>query len=288
MTYLVDHLRGAHPIWLSFWVNGVVVRLLSYSLISFVLLGSPLSALIALSLFSFDVLLLVWQGVGYFKAAEATLRETGSMLPIWGGMLALIIAIFVGMSQWWALSLATRSLSDELPYSERMAMARQAAYSIDLDPDGTTAVFRGEIVFGTTKALAGILDERPEIHRLSLESVGGHIFEARGLAKLVADRGLSTHVDTSCSSACALVFLAGKSRSLAASAKLGFHSYSLEQANQLPGFDVHAEQERDREFMRARGVARDFAEKVFDTAPEQIWYPDHEALRAAGILTQVK
>ncbi|WP_424941394.1 hypothetical protein [Aliiroseovarius sp. S253] len=285
MGYALDHLRGKHPLWQSFWVNGVGVRVAVYALILVILRDAPIALWVAALLIGADALCLLWQSVGYFRAAEGRLRDTGSMLPIWGGMIALIIAIFVVVSQWWALGLATQ-LGDGGPsFAERKLQERQAQYQITRQPDGDL-LFQGQIVLGVTKALGQELTQEPIPTSITLSSEGGNVFEARGLAKLIATHGLNTQVNDTCSSACTLVFIAGGQRLIGPDARLGFHSYSLEDAQRLPGFDIEAEQARDRDFMLGRGVSSDFIDRVFDTSPRKIWFPERIALRQSGVVTQ--
>ncbi|NDW54361.1 hypothetical protein [Aliiroseovarius sp. PrR006] len=285
MRYFLNHLRGQHPLWQSFLVNGVGVRLALYVLILLALSAAPISILVAAAMIGADALCLLWQSVGYFRAAEARVRDTGSMLPTWGGMIGLVIAVFVVVSQWWALGLATRPIDDGPSFAERKALERQAEYQIIRQPDGNL-LFQGQIVLGVTKALGRELAQGPIPARITLKSDGGNVFEARGLAKLIATLGMTTHVDDTCSSACTLVFIAGGQRQLGPDARLGFHGYLLENAQRLPGFNIEVEQARDREFMLGQGVSEDFVARVYDTPSSDIWFPEHGFLRQSGVVTQ--
>lgn len=284
MRYLLNHLRGRHPLWQSFWVNGVGVRLAFYVLISLALSNAPISFLVAVALIGADALCLLWQSVGYFRAADARVRDTGSMLPTWGGMVALVVAVFVVASQWWALALATRPGEDGPSFAEQKAQERQAAYQIMREPDGNL-LFQGQIVLGVTKAMGRELEQGPIPTRITLVSDGGNVFEARGLAKLILTHGIQTYVEDTCSSACTLVFIAGAQRQLGPNGQLGFHSYLLEDAQRLPGFNIEAEQARDREFMQGQGVSVEFIARVYDTPSSDIWFPEHVLLRQSGVVT---
>lgn len=284
MRYFLNHLRGQQPLWQSFWVNGVGLRLALYVLVLLALNAAPISLLVAVMLVSADALCLLWQSVGFFRAAEERMRDTGTMLPIWGGMIALVVAVFVVVSQWWALGLATRPGEDGPSFAERKAQERQATYQIMRQTDGTL-LFQGQIVLGVTKALGRELAQVPTPTRITLHSEGGNVFEARGLAKLITTYEMQTHVDGVCSSACTLVFIAGAHRHLGPQARLGFHGYMLEDAQRLPGFDIEAEQERDRDFMLGQGVSAEFTTRVFNTPPSEIWYPDPAYLQRSGVVT---
>ncbi|WP_282182014.1 hypothetical protein [Aliiroseovarius marinus] len=285
MRYLLNHLRGQHPLWQSFWVNGVGVRLVFYILILLALSAAPISFLVAVALIGADALCLLWQSVGYFRAADARVRDTGSMLPTWSGMIALVVAVFVVASQWWALALATRPGEDGPSFAEQKALERRAEYQIARQPDGNL-LFKGQIVLGVTKALRQELAQGPIPTRITLASDGGNVFEARGLAKLITTHEIQTYVEDTCSSACTLVFIAGAQRQLGPDARLGFHSYLLEDAQRLPGFNIGAEQARDRAFMLGQGVSADFITRVYETSSSDIWFPEHGFLRQSGVVTQ--
>lgn len=86
-----------------------------------------------------------------------------------------------------------------------------------------------------------------------------------------------------CLSACTLVFLAGNRRKLREGAQLGFHQYA--QASDVPLLDTAEEQEKDRQFLKARGVSDSFLRKLFQAEHDEIWFPERQELVAAGVIT---
>lgn len=285
MSYFLTHWQGRQPLWRAFWINGVALRVLVYLLLLSLARAAPLSVVLVCAIVLADLALLVWQGVGYFRTAERSHHGLGTVLPLWGGVSALIVAVFIVISQWWALALISDPYAPGEPYAEMRSRLYAAQY--DLRADGDRFRFQGEISIGVTEVLRDLIKAHPDTRTLELDSRGGHIFEARGMARLVRDYGLVTQVSRDCSSACTLVFVAGVSRHLKEGGRLGFHSYSLIDAKWHPGFDISAEQARDQAFFRAQNVSAPFIARIYDTPSSEIWFPKRAELVAAGILTQM-
>ena len=284
MGYVLSHWRGEFSLVRSFWLNGVALRLVLYGVLAILIRDSPVARPLALGAVGVDLAVLIWQCTGYFRAAERNLRGLGSMLPLWGGMFALIVAVFVVLTQWWGLALATHTPSGELPYSVQRDQLHASNYEMGVSEDGAILSLRGVIALGATKRFVALLAKHPDLRHVHLTSNGGNIYEARGIAKLILARELSTFVEQDCSSACTLLFIAGKMRGIAPGAKLGFHGYLLTNASQLPHIDVAAEQEKDRDYFRARGVSDAFLDMMFQRSHKEIWTPDFATLRTAGVV----
>jgi len=45
-----------------------------------------------------------------------------------------------------------------------------------------------------------------------------------------------------------------------------------------------AEQQKDRKFLISQGVHADFTDKIYATAPTDLWRPSPDQLRTAGVL----
>ncbi|MDE9450147.1 hypothetical protein J3R80_06655 [Aliiroseovarius sp. Z3] len=288
MGYLTTHWRGEQPLNRSFWVNGVLLRLCVYGLLAVLTWAQPLPKAVLFVAVAGDLIVMIWQSVGYFRAAEHNLSGSSSMLPLWGGIIALIVGVSVMLAQWWGLVLAANALPEDELYSTKMDRMRAAQYELSVDEARSVVRFSGALTHGVTKRMASILDDNNGISVVHLNSSGGNIFEARGLAKLIVSAKLDTHVDESCSSACTIVFIAGATRTADPDARLGFHGYALMDAAKLPQFDIKAEQERDRAFFVQQGVTDSFAARIYDSPNRSIWFPDHDELSRANVLTQVR
>jgi hypothetical protein len=163
-------------------------------------------------------------------------------------------------------------------------------YRLSADPANREYVIEGVIDFGITRDFRALLEQYPEGSRVVLTSEGGSIYEARGLAVLIQQHKLDTHVSDECSSACTLAFIGGQRRTLDASAKLGFHQYSMAYLNRhqvSPFHDLAGEQERDIEFMLARGISREFVDRAFEKSHQEIWFPDQASLIRFGVVHSI-
>ncbi|WP_371170173.1 hypothetical protein [Aliiroseovarius sp. 2305UL8-7] len=206
------------------------------------------------------------------------------MMPLWGGIIALVVAVFITLSQWWGLVLAANPPPEEELFSSKMERLRAAQYALDVGDNGKVLTFEGEFTHGVTKRIANLIAENPQLETVTLTSPGGNIFEARGVAQQIFSAELDTHAAGDCSSACTLVFVAGRGRTAAPDARLGFHGYALLNAAQLPQFDVEAEQDRDRAFFVQQGVTDAFAKRMYDQPNPSIWFPTREELLEASVL----
>jgi hypothetical protein len=88
--------------------------------------------------------------------------------------------------------------------------------SLQLSRDSKAIVLAGGINDGAAAALAHALDRAPSVTTVVLQSGGGWTREGKLIASTIAARGLATRVDTECSSACTIAFLAGSVRTAAA------------------------------------------------------------------------
>lgn len=177
----------------------------------------------------------------------------------------------------WSLSLTLDHLARS---AARPALAQQTDKTLRLD--GTVAYLSGPTGFAAFNALGALLDSGAPVSTLVLDSPGGRVAAARGLARLVREAGLSTEVRGTCASACTLVFLAGTRRTLAPGARLGFHGYRL--ISTVGTLSPADEQARDARDMVAQGVAPAFAARALSIPHSDMWFPTRAELRAAGVL----
>jgi hypothetical protein len=98
------------------------------------------------------------------------------------------------------------------------------------------------------------------------------------------DRKLATYSATECVSACTIAFLGGERRYLSPQARLGFHSTSFGSLDgkALPNLNTEM-----RVTLRAKGAPSWFIEKALGTSPDSMWYPTHEELISAGVVSRV-
>ena len=218
-----------------------------------------------------DVGLFVWQVVGAARAlghAQADRPDFLNLIAGWAVILACLPSVI------W-------------PQLDRYAAQNASAPILATPETGvrlipTAIALSGPITFEMFAAFEVALAENPQIRQVVLNSEGGRVFAARGLARLIREAGLGTHVDVLCASACTLAFMAGDTRTMTATARLGFHGYR--NLSPIKTLDDRAEERVDRDAFLAAGVAPDFVAAMFEPSPDDIWFPPHDTLREAGVL----
>ena len=167
--------------------------------------------------------------------------------------------------------------------------------------------FDGELDGYDGTEVMGYLFDHPEINTLRVTGPGGYGPAAKEISAYLVRHGIDTIAIGTCASACARIFLGGKSRKLATGAKLGFHrpwivkerEKRLYEANRVEEkwedeFDyvtmIYDVAMRDMlesiKFMRSRGVEMNFILKIYSTSSYDIWEPSREELLEAGVLTE--
>lgn len=156
--------------------------------------------------------------------------------------------------------------------------------AVSVSPDGTALGVEG--AYGTVSAAAvrQALDRHPSIRRVVLAGPGGRIGTAFEINRMIRNRKLATRVDTGCASARTIAFLGGNDRSISASGRLGFHQGSF------PGMgpnDLYESNRDMRRFLVSSGVTPEFAQRVIDTPPDEIWTPTPQELLAGRVVQRV-
>jgi hypothetical protein len=222
---------------------------------------------------------LVWQVVGGLRLADQVVSSSGDQLAALaaqGAVLAVVI-----MTGWQAVSLTWPAPP---PPDVDHAAVPAAPGRLPMDRQGQVAILHGDISYDMMKSLAVTLAEAPDLAMLRLDSDGGNIYAARGIAKLVRQQRLAVVVERHCFSACTLVFLAGRARYLGPSGSLGFHGYSIDANYPVPTSNVAREEHRDRAAFAADGVAAAFIDRAYATPASTLWRPNRTELLAAGVL----
>ena len=174
--------------------------------------------------------------------------------------------------------------------SDFQSLTENKNYKLTLRNNSTQLVITGEIEIGITKAVSNILQKNPQISSIALNSIGGHIYEGRGLSRLFTRQSLDTYVYKQCTSACTTAFSGGKKRYIGMTGKLGFHQYKrdLQVHKRSVGFhDAGAEQERDLALFKARGIKEDFLNKIFNERSDSMWFPNNAELLNAKVIDEV-
>ncbi|MEH6458096.1 MAG: hypothetical protein V7749_17335 [Cocleimonas sp.] len=248
------------------------------------------ATLISLSITKF--IIFPWQLVGLLRASDKDYLKHGNINKTRLIQLLMVLAIAYVFS--YSISLiqsATYNKKQHELAAEYISFQQQDKnYKLTLRNNSTQLVISGEIEIGITKAVSNILKKNVQISSIALNSIGGHIYEGRGLSKLFTRQGLVTYVYKQCSSACTTAFSGGRKRYLGSSGKLGFHQYKLDlqKHKRSVGFhDASAEQERDLKLFKSRGIENSFLKKIFNENSDSMWFPSHNELITAKVIDGV-
>ena len=193
-------------------------------------------------------------------------------------------------------------------------LTAQSRYTIEgntLTLDMTVAApgyeFDGELDGYDETEVISYLFDHPEINTLRVTGPGGYGPAGRAISIYLAQHGINTQAFGECASACARIFLGGKSRKLAKGAKLGFHRPWIVKEREKRLYEANRVEEKWEDefdyvtmiydvamqnmlegikFMRSRGVDMDFILKIYSTSSYDMWEPSREELLEAGVLTE--
>lgn len=290
MSYFADHWKGRQGLAWSFWVNLVLLRLIVTGVQEWLAPAkgqdfSDIRWLVVLIALVFHGLLFVWQAVGVLRAGEAHLRHTGAMAPVWGVQAGTITGFFLALIYGLGAWQMTLVVPDDSAIFVEIEAERASRYTLGIGADGQTLMLEGSLELGITRAADRILAANPGLRRVILNSPGGNIYEARGLAQKFRARGLTTIVTDECSSACTTAFIGGTKRLIAPGARLGFHEYRVDADYEVPLADPASEQRRDRALFAGAGVAVWFLDRMHGASPEEMWFPPRDQLFASRVAT---
>ncbi|MDA9810556.1 hypothetical protein PQY68_05930 [Planktomarina temperata] len=190
----------------------------------------------------------------------------------------------------------------------------QSRYEIDgntLTLDMTVAApgydFDGGLdAYNETEVISYLFDH-PEIKTLRVTGPGGYGPAARAISDYLLRHSINTVAFGECYSACARIFLGGKSRMLAPGATLGFHRPWIVKESEKRFYEANRIKEKWEEefdyvpwiydvaigdvvegltFLRSRDVEMDFILKIYSTSSYDIWEPSRDELLEAGVLTE--
>lgn len=279
------HYNGDYSLARSYWGNTLLITLFAPTL-GFVLLPllsqnlpARYASTGALFITALGLFLWTWAVAGTWASADKHVSRGGK--PGWASAAKLAI-VFGVLRTFTELGQTLPSLSEHW----HVAIGEQpgAALRLELRADGKSLLLAGGINDGGADQLARALDLAPAVATVVLESDGGWIREGVRMAEIIRTRGLHTYVETSCSSACTLAFLAGRDRAAAPTARIGFHSPHGVGATE-PSENVAAVAQLEQLYRQA-GLPEWMLRKIADTPSDRMWYPTVEELLTAGVLTR--
>ena len=287
--FIARHWRGELPLWVAFWVCGVLANLVAFPLVT--LVGSAsglyrgynpyLSALTIVAIWLSAFAIFIWQTVGVWRTAR---RYVAGRIAVFWARLAQLVVVFVVIGT--SIDVATVTYP-QLVEAAKIALLGDPDlpdYRVDVSRDGRALEVAGGIKYGLAREIERVLRAAPNVEVVRLDSIGGRSGEAETMFDIVRRFDLDTFVDRECLSACTLVFAAGRQRWLVQGARLGYHGIAF------PGY-TDAELEDIGVAWYARlltaGVAPDFVERARRVPSEKMWYPTPDELLAAGVVTSV-
>lgn len=289
-SYVARHWRGDLPLGISYWINGLLVTIVTLIVTRITTLAeadmTQAPRLIAGSFAAFVALLAilsVWQLVGIWRSAGRRIEDQrrNGRRAFW----ATCARIATGFG---FVSLGANAVTHSIPNA---AANLEIAFGNDPTPHhilrvvnrGSEILLTGGIDFGTAGDLRTLLDSMPTVRTIDFNNMGGRVAEANRVRDLIRKRHLATYTDATCASACTIAYMGGDQRYLGPNGRLVFHRYSF------PGLtadqDAAANRRGEQDLIRF-GVSPDFAARAFRVASSDFWQPDQDILLAAHVVTQ--
>lgn len=288
VRYLKAHWRGDHGLAWSFWMNFVALRAAIFfmqDLISPAGISDFSSAPIAVTalLLLFHGVIFIWQIVGVLRAGERFFTETGSQAAVWGAQIALVAGFWLTAT--YSLQAAQTLIKPNPEGNHLVRMDREHRSRYRIEPvDSQTVLIDGSMELGITRAFGAFLASQNGFKTAILNSSGGNVYEARGLARLFREHDMATHVDGNCSSACTAAFIGGRKRSISNGGRLGFHQYRIDADYVILNINPIEEQARDRAVFEQSAVAEWFLDRMFQRKSHEMWFPETAELLRAGVV----
>ena len=287
-NYFTQHWQGKHSLTKSFWINFIAVGvLLLYILRLFPeeLITSTIihDLYIYITVYCIALTVLIWQITGLWRSSSRHTHKTKR--KFWAiavkGMiiLALISSSFMVRELLPGINKFVDIFTSDINIK---------SYSIRVIGNKKEVEISGGIKYGLTRKLRKIFSIYPGIKVLHLNSYGGRVAEARLLQEFIEEMGLITSTNKGCFSACTIAYMGGTSRFIYGERKLGFHMYGSG-SNQPEYFKEAIIElfEEDKAFFLTKGVSNDFMNKVYNTLPTDLWFPENEILFANNIITDI-
>src|SRR5687768_15276991 len=172
------------------------------------------------------------------------------------------------------------SLSGSPAWASAVVSAPSSAYAVVPTSEGRIVTLQGEIQPGDLKLFLDVVNSaKPDI--IVLDSPGGRVDVALFIAVEISRRGLNTFVsgDRSCTSACTLMFLSGKTKYSLAGASMGLHS-----AAYLDGTPSEIGTFAMAQYLKAIGTPANLVERMETTAPGEMFYLTEADKKALNIV----
>lgn len=272
--YVKNYWRGLHPLSHVVWLDLFALSMLLSVLMD--LVPKQLSMVeITLVLLVLNAVF-IWQFTGAIRTIQLAVKSRSDIMMI--VFLSFTVAIVSAVSLWRCIDLLYPETAPD------QVVSRTPILQLDVSDHGRIIYLTGDISYPLHASFLSTLDNNKDIQTISLSSSGGNVFAARAMALKIIELGLDTHVDKDCFSACTLIFLAGKERTISKAGQLGFHSYATNLVITSVTIDIQEQIYKDKKYLMSRGVSNSFIQKAYSTPSTKMWIPTRQELRGAGLL----
>jgi hypothetical protein len=284
-NYLSRHWAGHLSLPVSFWINGALLSALIAAVVEYA--GNRIRenggtlrglAIIALAYAALSAVFWVWSATGIWRSAYWHRRRGGT--PGWGLGARILVVLFalLVLVRSGDIALRTRELGTLAVGGDTIGPPAE----MKLSSDGRDLLLRGNLAAGSAERFEALVGASPGVRRVVLSSSRGRYFEAERMAALIRGRGFDTRVDDVCLPPCTDLLLAGRERTAADRARIGFHQPNLPAGDD---YGMRKAVERTRADYVAAGVKRDFVDRILITPPQAMWLPNPAELVEANVLT---
>lgn len=282
--YIRKHWQGQLGPFKSVFINCIFL-LFFYGILSEAVLqisyrnylSSQTIAWISISVIALRIIIFTWAIVGAVRSIHIYFSTNSLSITI--GAYLIILGVFVLSSVFvaYVTILPTVALYSEIA-SGRDPLGPAALISVS--DDGKSVSISGIITAGSSERFIEATSQSSALEEVYINSPGGRVADALSIAKYIEERNLNTIVVSKCTSACPIIFLAGKNRKILAPGKIGFHnlydpiSYNNEMDDRVL-----------RSYLLSRGLPLEFIEKVSKIDRYNMYYPEIKELQTLNVTT---
>lgn len=288
MNYIYKHWRGELSLTISFWINivllNLVIRLTRYYLKSYDIIENPIIIAREIIIFSAFIFFILypWQIIGLWRCCNNHIKKNGRRFWARTSQVIIIFAViflFAGLKYQWP------------NYKKHLMICFEkddefGICNLTMEKNNTLIHLEGNLSNGTSNKVVHLLKKYPKIEGIMLDSSGGSTYEGRALSKIISAYDINTYSSTVCYSAAATAFMGGKNRFLIRGANLGFHQPSLG-SKKLADAKTKKEEEKETLIFQQHGVKKEFTDKMFNTPPDDLYFPKYSELLKQGVVHKV-
>ncbi|MFC0444265.1 ATP-dependent Clp protease proteolytic subunit [Pseudidiomarina halophila] len=289
-NYLLRHWRGELPLAVSFWVNVVLLNVVSVFLVNVFWLGGSFDGMhwqtsqnILTGSIVVGLSVGVWQIVGTWSSATRYRANGGS------GFLAGLVKVLMALG---TLSLVSNTILTMEELNLRNESAREQAFVVKVSDNKEIMTIDGEIGVTISDEVIRTLEQHPNLKTVLLNSVGGDLDEAFRIVDALetyqaTHRPISTYVHEHCASACTIIYMSGAKRLLNVDATLGFHQFRMYVPSSSEYQNIARLNRKVSDYFAQKGLLTSFRRVMFQADADNMWYPDSDLLLSTNVVHEV-